>query len=422
MSKKSKGNFPLQSKATQIWNPVEGLRKRGLLLYSVTAALSILFLFFGNQYASKGAKLFHIGSDVTAVKARVVQIIDIEADTHTLSGGSTLQSSEVFFDAELLEGTLKGQFVRCAQGISKVDGKLSAPMVGPGDRILLRQVVDSARTDWQFISFVRTDKLLVLAILFMAALLLFGRIKGLNTLVSLAFTCAAVFAVFIPAVLSGKNIYVWAVVTCFYTVAVSFLIISGGTQKTLAAILGCLGGITVSGILTVIMDRVLVLTGYIDEGSYELTYLFGETGINLRAIIFASILIGAMGAIMDIAMSIASSLWELKQKSTASSAGSLFRSGISIGRDIMGTMANTLILAYIGSSLSTVLLLCSYSLSLPYLLNQEMIVVEILQALVGSFGILLTLPLTAAISAALYCKSRNKTIGVTNKKTRSPMR
>jgi uncharacterized membrane protein len=212
------------------------------------------------------------------------------------------------------------------------------------------------------------------------------------------------------------------VVTCFYTVAVSFLIISGGTQKTLAAILGCLGGITVSGILTVIMDRVLVLTGYIDEGSYELTYLFGETGINLRAIIFASILIGAMGAIMDIAMSIASSLWELKQKSTASSAGSLFRSGISIGRDIMGTMANTLILAYIGSSLSTVLLLCSYSLSLPYLLNQEMIVVEILQALVGSFGILLTLPLTAAISAALYCKSRNKTIGVTNKKTRSPMR
>jgi uncharacterized membrane protein len=129
-----------------------------------------------------------------------------------------------------------------------------------------------------------------------------------------------------------------------------------------------------------------------------------ETPINLKAILFAGIIIGAMGAIMDVAMSISSALWEVKEKAPAISFEALFRSGLTIGRDIMGSMANTLILAYIGTSLSVVLILSVYSDSLSSLFNTEMIVVEILQALAGSFGILFAMPLTAFFCSTIYTK------------------
>jgi uncharacterized membrane protein len=155
------------------------------------------------------------------------------------------------------------------------------------------------------------------------------------------------------------------------------------------------------------MDKVLELSGILDEDSVYLTYLPTENPIDLRAIIFAAILIGAMGAIMDVSMSIASSLWEIKEESASPTRGSLFKSGMNIGRDVLGTMANTLILAYIGSSLSVVLLLSVYSSSVLYLFNREMIVVEILQSLVGSFGLLFAMPLTSLVSAFLYTEKKD---------------
>jgi uncharacterized membrane protein len=149
---------------------------------------------------------------------------------------------------------------------------------------------------------------------------------------------------------------------------------------------------------------VLFLTGIVDENSRYLANLPLETPINLKAIMFAGIIIGAMGAIMDVAMSISSSLWEVKEKARIINFETLFRSGLAIGRDIMGSMANTLILAYIGSSLSVVLILSVYNNSLLSLFNTEMIVVEILQALAGSLGILFAIPLTAFFCSIIYLK------------------
>ena len=130
----------------------------------------------------------------------------------------------------------------------------------------------------------------------------------------------------------------------------------------------------------------------------------GEDGtpINLRALIFAMITIGAMGAVMDVAMDISSSLFEVKRHAPEITDKDLFRSGLNIGRDVMGTMANTLVLAYIGSSLCTILLKISYANSMLELLNTEGIIVELLNALIGSLAILLTIPLTALVCVAVY--------------------
>ena len=152
------------------------------------------------------------------------------------------------------------------------------------------------------------------------------------------------------------------------------------------------------------MNRVLGLTGWINSESAHLANLPTENPIDLKAIIFAGIIIGAVGAIMDVAVSISSALWELKAQAPKLSFGGIFKSGVNIGRDIMGSMTNTLVLAYIGSSLTVILLLIVYAASFTELLNREMVIIELLQSLVGSMGILLTMPLTALVCAVLYTK------------------
>ena len=165
-----------------------------------------------------------------------------------------------------------------------------------------------------------------------------------------------------------------------------------------------MSGIFGAALLVLIMDQFLSLTGIVDEDSIYLLLMNPDKPIDLKGIFFGAIIIGAMGAIMDVSMSISSALYEINEKYAARGFKELVESGISIGRDIMGTMANTLVLAYIGSSLSIVLLLITYNPSLIDLLNRELVVLEILQALIGSMGILLTLPLTAIVSAFLYTR------------------
>jgi len=156
------------------------------------------------------------------------------------------------------------------------------------------------------------------------------------------------------------------------------------------------------------MDKLLYLTGVVDEHSRYLVNLPGEVQLNLHAVVFAGIIIGAMGAVMDVAISLSSSLWEIKEKAPLIKFKEMFSSGLTIGRDILGTMADTLILAYIGSSLTVVILLSVFSGSLLGLFNSEMIAVEILQALAGSFGILFAMPLTALFCSIIYLKEKKE--------------
>lgn len=214
--------------------------------------------------------------------------------------------------------------------------------------------------------------------------------------------------VYIPAIITGKNIYLWSILTCLYIGISTLLIVQGATKKSFAAMIGCLTGTAISGILTLIMSKVLSLTGMLNDESMYLYYMNAENPIDLRAIIFGSIIVGAIGAIMDVSIDIASSLNEVVNASEKPTFEKTIKSGFEIGRDIIGTMANTLVLAYIGSSLSCTLLTASYSGSLTYLLNREAIIVEMLQALVGSLGIFATIPLTTYISAFLYLKHDKK--------------
>jgi len=380
------------------------MKKKERVIYILAIAAAALYLLIGHQVAGLGSVEYLEGTRAEYVKARVVSIDETRAQEVEVSGNQELSSEEIYLSAEVMKGEKKGKTLEALQ---TYDGSLigSIKKVEPGDKVILMSAFEpEAPAQWIVIEYVRSDALWVFAAILGLCILLFGRKKGFNTILSLVFTCAAVFVVFIPAILSGHNIYVWALVTCGAIISLTLLIVSGPNRKSLATALGCTGGLIVSGVLTVVMDSIVHLTGLVDEESMYLMYLNESDPINLRAIIFAAILIGALGAIMDVAMDISAALFELAEHTKTESFSMLVRSGMSIGRDILGTMANTLVLAYIGSSLSLVLLLVAYNDSLLFLFNREMIIVEILQTLVGSFGILFTIPFTSLICGKLYTR------------------
>ena len=374
-------------------------KRTAIIVYVVTVIVSALLLYAGNRYVYDSGSMFQGGYDDGACSARVTEILSSRSDDVIVDNTVIGKEFIILFDCKILSGEHKGETVMASESGTPYD-TVPLEKVKVGDRILLTHSEDqNAAVEWLMYEFDRTMPLWILGIAFCAVVLLFGRMKGVNTLISLGYTCVAVFAVFVPSVLSGKNIYFWSIITCIYIIIMTLLIIDGLHKKTLAAIIGCSSGVIVSGLLTLLVSHFLHLTGITTE---DTIYIKQSFNIDLNALIFAGIILGSVGAVMDVSVSISSSLAELHDKVEHPTYKGLLGSGITIGRDIMGTMANTLVLAYIGCELSATLLSVVYSSSMRTLFSREKIVEELLQALVGSIGLLLTIPLTAAVSSALY--------------------
>lgn len=374
------------------------------LIYVATIVLSILFIYFGNQIASKDMTAFNSTDKMRVEKAKITEIIEIVEQTEAVGDETSVLIKDVLFKAEILSGVDKGIIIDGVQNINSYF-KVTPKEVATGDKIVMYQMPsDQYKADWVYGEYMRTDGLIVLGVIFAVLLLIFGRLKGLQTLLSMTFTVLAIFLVFIPAILSGYNVYLWTMIICLFVTIMSLTIVSGVNMKTLAASIGCFFGIGFSAILVLITDHFLKLTGVVDEDSIYLLLMNPDHPIDLKGIFFGAIVIGCMGALLDVSMSIAAALYEIKEKYAANSFSQIVSSGMTIGRDTIGTMANTLILAYIGSSLSIVLLLITYNPSMLDLLNREMVVIEIMQALIGSLGILLTVPLTSMASGILFAR------------------
>lgn len=379
------------------------------IVWVLTVFFSITFILAGNRVVTKELSFFSATKD-DAARGEVIKVMDESSDETNLGGETVYESTIVDFKCRILNGKYKGDEVTAQQMIDGMyAGSEYVKSVKPGDKILLLRSADvGMENTWQFSDYYRLDKVIILAAVFMLLVLLIGRWKGVNTLVSLIFTFSFVFFVFVPAVMAGFNAYLLAAITCLFTIVMTLVLINGISKKTLATIIGCAAGSLIAAAGTYIMSGVMELTGFVDEHSYYLTMLNSDEPMDLVAIIFAAVVIGALGAIMDIAMDISSSLFELSEHVPDISFRQLYKSGMSIGRDIMGTMANTLVLAYIGSSLCSIMILLTFSTSAMDLLNREAIVVELLQALIGSLAILLTIPCTVCVCGGLYLKKRKE--------------
>ncbi len=360
----------------------------------IAAFLSVLLLVGGWLFVTGGStEGYLVPDDSLYCRAKVLWVQEYEGD---FDGDVALD-----FKAELrLEGEKKTVDAIWSYSLYASFNPLP---VKAGDRVVLA-TYDDGQT-WHYTEHVRSDALVVLLLIFFAALIIFGRMKGLKTVVSLTLTVLAVLFVFVPAVMMGRNIYLWSVLVCVYITVMTLCIVNGVGPMSLAAIVGCSGGVLASLLITVVADSFMNLTGQAGDGAVYLATI--NSDFDLVGLVYGSIIIGCVGAVMDVAVDISASLKELTLKMGGADAKTLFRSGLNIGRDVIGTMSNTLVLAYIGGSISSVVLfIYNFGTSPVQLFNYEALVVEILCILVGSLGILFTLPLTAAICAWVYTRPR----------------
>jgi len=376
------------------------MSRNSIITYAAVILFSITFLFLGNRLTQREWE-DDWEDNISYYAVRVVAIINRE-ETDFMMGWGDAPFNDVIitFTARITtRGERQGDLIVASQEISYFD-MLPQREINVGDRIMVSY---SAWSDaYRYDGHVRFNHILVLGIVFLVLVIAFARIKGVNAIVALGFTCLAIFLVFIPAILAGRNIYLTTLVICAFAIVSTLLIVIGANKKSLSAIVGCFGGVLTAGLLMTLMDALMQLTGALDRETVSLTFLPTRYPIDLRALLFAGVILGAVGAIMDVAMSIASSLWEIRETGGVTGFKAIVTSGINIGKDILGTMLNTLILAYIGSSMTLILWIVADTTSFTALLNMEMIIVEFLRALVGSFGMLLTIPLTALVCGWLY--------------------
>ena len=290
------------------------------------------------------------------IRCRVIRVT--EAVTGNVSGENEFVT--VRFKAQALNTDLRGKTLDVIQEIDK-SYAFSPRQVEQNDKILVESYTQDGVTNYYFGDFVRITPLLWLLAIFCILVIVFSKMQGLKTVISLGFTCLSVFVVLVPAILNGHNIYFWSIAVCVFITIMTLSVISGFNKKSLCAGIGCVCGVLCAGLIVLIMDKFMNMTGLLEEESIYLFQLYPDNPINLKAIIFAMIIVGAVGAVMDVSMSISSSLYELRLKSPEIKPKELMKSGFAIGRDMMGTMANTLVLAYIGSSLTCFLLLVAYN-------------------------------------------------------------
>jgi len=241
----------------------------------------------------------------------------------------------------------------------------------------------------------------VLVLVFLALLVIVGKQKGIKSVITISLTMFLIFKVLLPGILNGKDPLMLAIIIASLITVLTIIIVSGFTKKSYAAIMGTIIGVIVAAVIAMIVGNIITITGLMPDEAAMLTYIPQEINFNYNNLLFAGILLGALGAVMDVAMSIASSIQEIYLADKSQNRRKLFSSGMAIGHDIMGTMSNTLILAYTGSSIPLLLILMSYQTPLSEIANMDIVATEIVRSLAGSIGLIITIPVTAFLSVIL---------------------
>lgn len=380
---------------------LEKIDKKAAVAYMVVIVFALLFIWGGNKITTTGNE-FYAGAEraETYYKAKVVGVGE-SWEVNDSYGGMAVDYRMQSISVLLLEGAMQGEVVEIEYKLNDTADYKVYPYELGGKILVSFNFTPQGEVEWYIADHMRQDSMLAGVVVFALLIMAFGRLKGVRTIISLGCNFGAVFLVLLPGIIKGYNIYLLTLVISAFMILTTLAMISGFSAKTFASAVGCISGVSVAALLAVIMQSAMKITGLLDEDSAFVMYINAKNPLDLRGIIFAATVIGAVGAIMDVSVSMAASLEEIIQLNPNVSGEALLRSGMNIGRDVIATMANTLLLAYVGSSLHVILLLMAYSYSMGNIINRERVVVEVLQALAGSIGILVAIPATAFVTVLM---------------------
>lgn len=376
-----------------------------------TALLGVILLVIAvlmTSFWKKETQYQRFNTDsITYEKAIVTKILDQDlvlsgADGEYLTGYQKLV-------VKMISGKEPGKEIEIDHYVTLVHNVV----VKKGNRVIVcADRPDNAEPYYTIYNYDRSSIVWIILLLLLFLIVLIGRGKGIRSAIGLCFTMSVIICYMIPALYKGKAAGGTVVITIVAASAVSCFCISGFEKKTLCNMISTSLGSITAGVLYQILAGVMNMNGGTMPEAESLQLISESTGMTLKGVMFAGIMVGALGAVMDVAVSMGAALWEIKEVKQEICPGELFLSGMNIGKDMIGTMTNTLILAFSGGCLPTLLIFISYGVQYHQLLSSNFLALELVQAVAGSSAVILTVPLSAGICSVIYgAKNKRKKKG-----------
>ena len=306
--------------------------------------------------------------------------------------------------AEVKTGQYKGETLQVYGYVGPLYG--GQLKVGDGATLLISTYADGSHVATVY-EYNRLPALAVIVAMFLIATVAVGGKVGAKSLVALAMTLVCLFWILIPLLMKGAPTLLTVFLVCAYITVVTMVILGGVQRKTVCAALGTIAG-TALALLFGLAAHSLARVDGLRLTDVEPLLQLRQTGtpLGLRGLLVGGIVISALGAVMDVAMSIASALTEVHTVAPNRNTRELFRSGMNIGRDMVGTMTNTLILAFLGSGFALIIYLYSLGLSPYQLISSSYLTIEVVSSISSSIGVILSVPLTALISSVILTRGK----------------
>ena len=360
----------------------------GLLL---AVGIFVILATIAGRGASTGEYAQLAQGESEILRARVVEVVE----EGVVDQGEISQPYQVL-RLEISSGSLAGREVIVEHGSLVFTNE--SRLFLKGDRVLVERTGTMEGEDiFHVTDHVRTTPLLWLTVLFIAATLLLSGWQGLRSLLGMGVSLAVILLFIVPQILAGRNPLMVAILGSVVMMGISLYLVYGWNGKTHVAVVGLLLSLIVTGLLAVWSVNWTRLSGF---GAEEASFLqVAGVQLDTRGLLLAGIIIGTLGALDDIAIGQSSTIFELRRANPSLTRLELFRRGMTVGRDHIAAMVNTLLLAYVGAALPLVLMFSVFAEPLGVTINREIISEEIVRTLVGSLGLLAGVPLTSMTAA-----------------------
>lgn len=365
------------------------------LLLEVLALLAIVLMLVrpveGNEYRRFATDTLHY------VRAEVLKVQSEELVDSTLGTGQQLGQQE------LLVRLPSGDEIQLVNYLTETHNI----MAREGQSIIVCvDAPENAAPYYTVYNYDRTVPTVGLVVFFVLLLALVGKRKGVDACLAILFSMAFILRVTLPALYNGSSAMAMGLITVLLTTTVTLALLHGLTKQCLLGITATLLGELAACLLFAACSSQFHLTGFQTGDAEGLLLIAQSTGLDIRMLLFAGVMISSVGAVMDVAVSILSALREVALASKRPERGALFRSGMNLGQDMIGTMSNTLIYAFTGGALTTMLVFCSYGVQFHQLLSSDYLTVELTQGLCSTAAVILTVPAAAAMGAVFYGKEQ----------------
>ena len=380
--------------------------KSSIIVLSIAAAIFLAALFF-----IYSGDILHGAGDIFTSKTD--EMIEYERATVVKITNEDKKADEVETDAFKGEQDLQviiktGRYKNETMEANNYFGPLYGVPVEENDSVILavKTHPDGTRSANVY-EYNRIPALFCLLLVFFAVIIIVGRLTGLKSLIGLIFTVICLFAILIPLLLKGAPTILTTFITCAFIALVCFTILGGVHRKSISAFLGTVSGAFLAMVLGVAVQHIAKIDGLrLDDAEALLQMKAYGLTMGVKGLLVAGIIISALGAVMDIAMSISSALEEIHSANPSLKRNELFKSGMNIGRDMAGTMTNTLILAFLGSEFTLTIFLYARGLTFYHLYGSAFVSIETISGLASSIGMIMAIPLTALISSALISREK----------------